>query len=166
MDDLLERCQKYGRSAGRTGEGQRQAAVAAAKASHTLGWSSVALSAVVGTALVSDMAAQYPVYIGLLSIGAAVLGALQQKSKLSERAEQYRKAAAQYGAIRRKADMLCLKIRGGDISRAEGLRKLDEIGSQLSKLAERAMALDDRIYDRSKAKFDREHVEYIQPIVS
>ena len=159
MNDLLRRARKYSKSAGRTGEGQRQAAVANERASGLLGWLSVALSTAVGTSLFTDWVSQYPVVLGLTSLLAAVLGALHQRSKLAERAEQHRKCAAKYGAIRREADMLSLRVEGEDLSRPDALTRLDDIGQQLSELAEGAPALADRIYDRAKRKFDNEHEE-------
>lgn len=85
---------------------------------------------------------------------------MQRTSKLDERAEAHRMAGAEYGRLRRRADMLRLQLEGSDISRAEGVAALKQIGEDLSELAKQTRALPDRIYKPARALFDKEHPEY------
>lgn len=163
MTDLIERALKYARGAGRTGEAQRRAATSADRYSRWLSWSSTALSAVVGTAIFAEWVQVYPVAFGLAAVTAAALTAVQRGSKLSERAEGHRLASAEYGRIRREADMLRMRLEARDLEREAGLEQLDRIGKSLSVLSEKAPALPDRIYDAAKKKFDDSHSEYLGP---
>lgn len=160
MDDLIARSLKYAISAGRTGKGQYDAAERADALSRWLSWSSVALGAIVGTSLFAEWAARYPVPLGLAALTAAAATALQRTSKLDERAEEHRVAGAEYGRLRRRADMLRLRIAGGDVSREEGLVELDRLGEELSELAKRTRSLPESIYRSARAAFDRTHKEY------
>jgi hypothetical protein len=73
-----------------------------------LGVGAIVLSAVVGTAIFASLStspdARLQIAAGMLSIGAAVLTALQTFLNYPERAERHRKAALAYGALRRKLE--------------------------------------------------------------
>lgn len=160
MDDLIARAKKYARGAGQTQEAQRRAAEKVERLSRWISWVSVVLSAVVGTSIFVEWIKRYPIQFGLAAITAAVLGALQRTSKLEERAEDHRVVAAEYGSLRRRADMLRLRLEGGDVTREMGLAELDQIGEDLSILAKKARPLPDRIYKPAKKSFEETHREY------
>ena len=61
--------------------------------------------------------------VGMTSVTAAVLAALQTFLRYAERAEQHRAAGARYGAVRRKLEA----IYAGDATRG---RPLSEVGSR------------------------------------
>lgn len=160
MEDLIARANKYARSAGRTGHGQYRAATGSDRLSRRLTWLSAALSAIVGTSIFADWVQTYPIPFGLAAILAAALSAVQRTSKLDERAEVHRIGGAEYGRLRRRADMLRLRLEGGDVTREMGLAELDQIGEDLSELAKRTRALSDNIYKRAADDFDADHPEY------
>jgi hypothetical protein len=74
-------------------------------------------------------------------------------------------AGAEYGRLRRQADMLRLRIEGGDITREAALLQLDLFGEKLSDLAKEARVLPDGIYKRAAHQFDKTHSEY-QPSIN
>ncbi|MBI5291070.1 MAG: SLATT domain-containing protein [Chloroflexi bacterium] len=160
MDDLIARANKYATSAGRTGEGQYRAAEKDERSARWLGWVSTALSAVVGASIFAQWVQAYPLPFGLAAIVAAALTAVQRTSKLDERAEAHRVAGAEYGRLRRRADMLRLRLEGGDVKRAMGLVELEQIGEDLSELAKKTRALPDSIYEPAAKKFNEKHPEY------
>ncbi len=160
MDDLIARANKYAKSAGRTGEGQYRAARENETCALLLSATNTILSAVVGTSIFAQWVQTYPLPFGVAAIVAAALSAVQRTSKLDERAEAHRMAGAEYGRLRRRADMLRLQLEGGDVNRAEGVATLKQIGEDLSELAKRTRALPDRIYKPARDSFDKEHPEY------
>lgn len=160
MNDLIERATKYARGAGRTGLGHYDAAHRTASRAKWLIGTNVVLSATVGTAVFSQLVNDWPIVTGVVALTAAALGALQANSELADRSARHRVAGARYGALRRRADMLSLKLKGGDIQRDQALAELDVLGTELSKLAEESLSLPDGIYYSAKAKFDRDHLEY------
>ena len=160
MYDLIMKAKKCARGAGQIQEGQRRASEKVEFASRWIGWLSVVLSAVVGTSIFAEWIKVYQIPFGLAAIIAAALGALQRASKLDERAEDHRVVAAEYGGLRRRADMLRLRLEAGDVARDKGLSELNQIGEDLSILAKRARPLPDRIYELAKESFKKTHQEY------
>ena len=160
MDDLIARANKYAISAGRTGEGQYRAAERNERRGQWLSWTSTVLGAVVGTSIFAEWVETYPIQVGVAAIVAAALSAVQRASKLDERADTHRVAGAEYGRLRRRADMLRLRLEGGDVTREMGLAELEKIGEDLSELARKMRALPDSIYKPAAATFDKTHPEY------
>lgn len=160
MHDLIARANKYAKSAGRTGAGQYRAAQSNERLSQWLIWVSTALTAVVGTSIFKGWAATWTIAFGVTAIIAAALGAMQRMSKLDERAVKHKVAGAEYGRLRRRADLLRLRLEGGDVDRMTGLAELEKLGEDLSALAMQMRALPDRIYDPAAAEFDSTHPEY------
>ena len=160
MDDLIARANKYATSAGRTGEGQYRAAENSERLARWLGWTSTVLGAVVGTSIFAKWVETYPVPVGIAALVAAALSAVQHTSKLDERAEAHRVAGSEYGRLRRRADMLRLRLEGGDVNREMGLAELEKLGEDLSELAKTTRAVPDRIYQPAARTFDKEHPAY------
>jgi 8-oxo-dGTP pyrophosphatase MutT (NUDIX family) len=161
MDDLVERTRKYARSAGRTGLGHYKAAAQSQRWDQWLGGASVVLSAVVGTSIFADWATQHPLPFGLAALLAAGFSAVQGTSKFAEQAAAHRIAGAEYGRLRRHADMLRLRFEAGDLARQEGLAELDRMGEALSDLAKKSRALPDQKYYAAVKNFDQDHPEYL-----
>ena len=113
-----------------------------------------------GTSIFAKWAETDPIIFGLAGVLAASLSAIQRTSKLDERAEAHRIAGSDYGRVRRRADMLRLRLEGQDVTREEGLPQLDQIGEDLSDLARESRALPDKIYNPAKKEFDKSHPEY------
>jgi hypothetical protein len=162
MNDLTERANKYARGAGRTQEGHYIRAKRDERVSNWIGWSSAGLSAAVGTSIFAQWVHSDPIPFGLAAILAATLTAVQRTSKLAERAEAHRVAGTEYGRLRRRADMLQLRLKGGDISREAAMSELDTFGERLSDLAKKSRVLPDATYKRAKRLFDKDHEEYKQ----
>lgn len=160
MDDLIARANKYAKGAGQTQEGQRSAAEKHERFSRWLSWVSTALSAVVGTSIFTDWVQTSPISFGLAAIVAAVLSAVQRTSRLDDRAEAHRVAGAEYGGLRRRADMLRLRLEGGDVTREKGLVELEQIGKDLSELAKKTRTLPESIYKPATEAFKKSHPEY------
>ncbi len=77
---------------------------------YILGIPVVVLTTFVGTSVFAslqiDLAAETKIFVGLVSVLAAVLAGLQTFLGLAEIAEKHHSAAAQYGAIRRELELL------------------------------------------------------------
>ncbi len=161
MEDLIARAKKYAKGAGLIQEGQRMAAERNERLARWLGWVSTALSAIVGTSIFASWAKGDCSYVfGFLAIVAATLSAMQRTSKLDARANDHRVAGAEYGGFRRRADMLRLRLEGGDVTRANGLAELEQIGKELSGLAKKTRTLPRSIYELAETSFKKSHPEY------
>lgn len=160
MEDLIERVTKYAKSAGRTGIGHYDAAHKNEFNSKWLLWINVSLTAIVGTSVFSNLVEVLPILTGAVAFIAAAIAAIQASSKFGESASRHRTAGARYGGLRRRADLLKLKIAGIDIDRETALAELESLGQELSMLAEDCPSLPDSIYYPAKAKFDKDHKEY------
>lgn len=161
MEDLIERAKKYAKGSGRIGLGHYDAAHRSESRSKQLVWLNVSLSAIVGTSIFSKLVQDWPIITGVIALTAAAVAAIQASSKLANNCERHRVAGARYGRLRRRADMLKLKIEGNDIKREAALTELEMLGEELLKLAEESLSLPDSIYYPAKEKFDRDHPEYI-----
>jgi mutator protein MutT len=117
---------------------------------------------VVATSIFTQWAEKYPVPFGLAAVLAAGLSAVQGTSKLAERVEAHRIAGAEYGRLRRQADMLRLRLEADDITREGGFAELNRIGEELSDLAKKSRALSDSIYYSAVKRFDTDHQEYFE----
>jgi 8-oxo-dGTP pyrophosphatase MutT (NUDIX family) len=116
---------------------------------------------VAGASIFADLLTErYRWVAGLVALVAAALAAVQQTSKLDQRAEAHRKAGAKYGDLRRRADMLRLRLEGGDLNRVEGLVELDELGKLFSALGQEVLTIPERTYERAKERFRKTHDEY------
>jgi ADP-ribose pyrophosphatase YjhB (NUDIX family) len=161
MNDLVERARKCAVSAGRTGRAQYRAAEQDERLARWLGWTSTALSALVGTSIFADWVRLHPVPFGIAAAAAAALSALARSAKLDERANAHRDAGAEYGRLRRRADSLRLQIEGADIGdRSKAILELDQIGESLSELAKTTRSLPDGVYLPASRAFDADHREY------
>jgi hypothetical protein len=157
MDDLTKRAKKYSRGAGRTQTGHYDAAHKKARYHRVLGSTSVVLSTLVGGSIFVRYGDAWPMITGVLAILSAVVGSINTTTKFGEEAEKHRVAGANYGDIRRTADMLVLKMAAGDIQREEALSELETIGTRMSTLAKESISLPDSIYFPARKKFDTEH---------
>src|SRR5438128_6261292 len=126
MEDLMSRTRKYAISAGEIQLGHYKAARQSEVLSQWLSWAATVLSAVVGTSIFTQWVSKYPVPFGLAAITASALAAIQRSSKLNERSEAHRVAGANYGQLRRRTDMLRLRLEAGDLNRSQALAELDE----------------------------------------
>lgn len=160
MDDLIERTDKLTRGAGAIQTGQYDAAHSCQRTGRCLNVSSVVLGAVVGASIFSDLVTDYALATGLIAVLAAALTAVQATSSYGDRAGKHRIAGAEYGDVRRRTDLLKIKMVAGDIDREEALAEVEALGAHMTKLAKSSDSLPDRIYFNAKAKFRRDHPGY------
>ena len=89
-----------------------------ANRNYCLGIPTVILSAIVATSVFAALGKTVELHIqitvGLVSVLAAVLAALQTFLKLDELASKHRSIAAEYGSVKRRLDQEVAKLRTGD----------------------------------------------------
>lgn len=115
-----------------------------------LGWLVTALTAFVGTAVFASLTAQavsveLRVFVGVVSVAAAVSAALHTFMKYAERAEKNRSAGARYGAVRRRLEA----IFSGDPDARDG-HYLTSIRDELDRLAQDSPNVPPRIFYRTQ----------------
>lgn len=79
----------------------------------------------------------------ILSVLAVILSSLQTFLKFSEKAEQHRATGAEYGALRRRLELL-------HISSPKDKAALEKIGSDLSTLSGRAPSISVSIFKKTR----------------
>lgn len=114
------------------------------------GWLVTALTAFVGTAVFASLNAQavsaaLRIFVGLVSVAAAVSAALQTFLRYAERAEKHRAAGARYGAVRRRLEA----IFAGDADARDG-HYLSAIRDELDRLAEDSPNVPPRVFYRTQ----------------
>lgn len=115
-----------------------------------VGWLVTALTAFVGTAVFASLnsaavSAQLRIFVGLVSVTAAVSAALQTFLRYAERAEKHRAAGARYGAVRRRLEA----IYAGDPDARDG-HYLTAIRDELDRLAADSPNVPPRIFYRTQ----------------
>jgi len=125
-----------------------EAAKALASYNYWLGLPAVLLATLVGTsvfaALGRSVDPRLQIFVGLVSVAAAMLSGVQTFLHFSERAEKHRSVGARYGALRREIEEI-LTV-GGEVPR-EILAALRE---KIDKLAEEAPNVSSRIWTRTQ----------------
>ncbi|WP_345816420.1 SLATT domain-containing protein [Paraburkholderia sp. PREW-6R] len=115
-----------------------------------LGWLVTALSTFVGTAVFASLSAAavspaLRIFVGLVSVTAAVSSALQTFLKYAQRAEKHRSAGARYGAVRRRLEA----VFAGDPDARDG-HYLSAIREELDRLAEDSPNVPPRVFYRTQ----------------
>lgn len=91
---------------------------------------------------------------GLLSLGAAVLAALQTFFNYSEVAAQHKAAAAAYEAVQHRLDIFLLTHHetSDQSHRESALKELSEIGESLHNISGHSPTMPDKVYDSAHPK--------------
>jgi len=115
-----------------------------------IGWLATVLTAFVGTAVFASLSLppvsiEMRIFIGLVSVAAAVSAALHMFLRYAERAEKHRAAGARYGAVRRRLEAVI----AGDPDAREG-HYLSTIRTELDRLAEDSPNVPPRIFYRTQ----------------
>lgn len=115
-----------------------------------IGWLVTVLTAFVGTAVFASLNATavspaLRIFVGVVSVAAAVSAALQTFFRYAERAEKHRAAGARYGAVRRKLEA----IYAGDADARDG-HYLSAIRDELDRLAEDSPNVPPRVFYRTQ----------------
>jgi hypothetical protein len=115
-----------------------------------LGVPVISIAAVVGTSVFASLTVQavappIRIALGLLSVLAAVLAAMQTFFRFAQRAEKHRAAGARYGATRRKLEA----IYAGDSRSREG-NYLSTIREELDRLADISPHVPPGVFNRTR----------------
>jgi hypothetical protein len=115
-----------------------------------IGWLVTALTGFVGTAVFASLSAEpvsveLRVFVGVVSVTAAVSAALQTFLRYAQRAEKHRAAGARYGAVRRRLEAVFV----GDADARDG-HYLASIRIELDRLAEDSPNVPPRIFYRTQ----------------
>lgn len=127
-----------------------RAAIRLEREGRLLGVPAAVLSTIVGTtvfaALQKSIEIRIQIAIGLISVLAAVLTALQTFLAPGEKAARHRSAAARYGAIRRRIELL---LASGVSSSDSGIERIREI---LDSVAESAPEIPQSVWSQEEIR--------------
>nr|CAP47564.1 putative integron gene cassette protein [uncultured bacterium] len=153
VDPRVQLLQRWLTNARRSQIANYEAANMYSRRNYGLGIPAVLFSAVVGTsvfaALGSSVSPEIQITVGIVSVIAAVLGALQTFLRWGELSSQCRSTAAEYGAIKREiGQIISFDESGGDIEE----QSLSSIREKMDTLARDAPELPDHIWKRARVK--------------
>ena len=134
-----------------------------AKGQYALGIPSLVVSTVVGTSVFSALSSnEVPaLWVGILSIAAAVLAALQTFMDFGGRSDKHRSAGVKYKAAVRLLEQNKVRLsQGGELSTDE----IDSMRTLLDTLEDAAPVVMPKIYDRVEKKY--QDLKYVQEAVS
>jgi hypothetical protein len=122
-----------------------------------LGVPVVVCSTFVGTSLFATLqhqgSVQFKIWVGMISVAAAVLASLQTFLRFAERAEKHRVAAARWEALRREiAEMISLHPAYPE-SRGDPKNYLDSLRERMDRLSDESPAMGERTWMRSQRRF-------------
>lgn len=123
--------------------GHYRAAMRFSKLNFLFGFPSVVLATVVGTSVFATLQAKpevwWQVTVGMMSIAAAILSALQSFLGYNDKAEKHRTAGAKYNAIGRELEFwLSLP--------QEDLQKLESIRQRIDALAQESLHIPESVH--------------------
>jgi hypothetical protein len=130
-----------------------------AKGQYALGIPALIASTVVGTSLFASLSSREvpPLWVGLLSIAAAVLAAIQTFMDFGGRSDKHRAAAVKYKASIRGLEYLSVQIANGAALTDE---QITAVQAQLDTLEEAAPVVMPNIYDRVEGRY--QNLKYVQ----
>ncbi len=130
--------------------GHYRAALRFSRLNYWFGFPSVVLATIVGTSVFATLQAKpefwWQVLVGVMSIAAAILSALQSFLGYSDKAEKHRAAGAKYNAIGRELE-LWLSLP------QEDLQRLDAIRQRIDSLAQESPHIPESVH-REMSKSD------------
>lgn len=121
-----------------------------ARMQKAVGISVVVLTTVVGTTIIAqwgEASRAGQITVGLLSMAATVLAALQTFLNFEGRSEQHRGAALKYGMLRRRIEVVLVDA---DIEEAELAGFMETFRADWDLVDQEAPILPQRFYDRAK----------------
>jgi hypothetical protein len=125
-----------------------RAALRYSRLNSLFGLPSVVLATVVGTSVFATLQAKpdlwWQVLVGIMSIAAAVLSALQSFNSYSDKAEKHRAAGAKYNAVGRELELWLSDVE-------ENVRTLDAIRQKIDSLAQESPHIPEAVH-REMAK--------------
>jgi len=133
-----------------------------AKGQYALGIPSLIVSTIVGTSVFSALSSNATPHwsVGVLSMTAAVLAALQTFLDFGGRSDKHRTAGVKYKTAIRQLEQLCVRrAQGETLSQDE----LNDLRAALDVLEDAAPVIMPSIYDRVEAKY--RDVKYVQEAI-
>jgi hypothetical protein len=133
-----------------------------ARGQYALGIPALMVSTIVGTSLFSALASkEVPgLWVGLLSIAAAVLTAVQTFMDFGGRSDKHRIAAVKYKASIRAIEYLLMRLSKSDTVTDE---ELLDLRTQLDNLEESAPVVMPKIYDAVEKRY--QDVKYVRDAI-
>ncbi|MBY8859285.1 DUF4231 domain-containing protein [Nocardia sp. CA2R105] len=151
---LISQLERLRIRAHRAGRAQYMAAHRSSAMHYWLGIPAIVLSTAVGTAVFGTFAGSpnsiLTVLTGIVSVGSAVLAALQTFFGYSERSEKHRIMGAKYLALKRKMDLLLIEFAAPQSVEKENLHVLSQFVAEFNDLEESAPNVSDKLYDRAR----------------
>ena len=122
-----------------------------------LGVPVVMFSSFVGTSVFAMLQHQasvgFKLWVGMISVAAAVLASLQTFLRFAERAEKHRVAATRWGGLRHEiAEMISLHPTYPE-SRGDPKKYLDDLRERMDRLSEDSPAMGERTWIRAQKRF-------------
>lgn len=128
-----------------------EAAKYLSQSNYTLGLPAVILSSIVGTSIFASLGKtvepSMQITVGIISVLAATLSAVQTFLGFAERAAKHREVASRYGAARRRIEEL-LAISGGKVTSEE----IGAVRREIDSIAEEAPNVSDSVWIRTAKK--------------
>lgn len=159
MKDLIDKTKAIARMAGQTEYAQARLAKRFSRLNFLIAWIIIGMTASVGISHFAPYGYTDPAIAAFVALGAAALGIILRVSGITARTTGHRVAETQYSRVRRDADMLILKMRGGDLSRAETLSTVENLNTTLCDLIARTTPVSNRMLRRAGKKFDKANPE-------
>jgi hypothetical protein len=147
-------CKQYRVRAHRMARAQFLASKRTQRMHNWIGIPVVVLSAIVGTSIFATISSSptlgWVITVGLISVLATTLAALQTFFGFGTRAQQHKVAGAKYSSIMRALDLLELRLRVGGISPEDALAQLIDISGRLDETDQESPDVPDRTYNRAR----------------
>ena len=155
MKDLIDKTRAIARMAGQMEFAQARLAKRFSRLNFLLAWIVIGMTASVGASHFAPYGYSDPAVAAFVALGAAVLGIMVRVSGITARTTGHRVAETRFSSVRRESDMLLLKMRGGDLSRAEALAAVENLNTTLCDLISRTAPVSNRVLRRAGKKFDK-----------
>jgi hypothetical protein len=128
-----------------------EAAKSLSQSNYTLGLPAVILSTLVGTSIFASLGEtvtpSIQISVGIISVVAATLSAVQTFLGFSERAAKHRASASRYGSARRRIEeMLAISRESMTTEEISNLRR------EIDSISEEAPDVSDKIWERTRKK--------------
>jgi hypothetical protein len=120
------------------------------RAHWAIGIPATVLSAAVGSAVISQVAEQYQLVVGVMGLLAALLVGLQTFLRLDDRVREHEASSRQFGQIRRHLSQL--GTIAGQPRESVG-RTLDEVRERYDGVSEGSPNVSDRVWTSEKEKY-------------
>jgi len=128
----------------------------------------VALATFVGTAVFAslqetDVSVEMRIFVGSVSVLAAVLASLQTFLRFQERAEKHRVSAELWAAIRREIDQMLALHPEYLAERSDPKKYLDDLRRRMDEVSAQSLEIGDRDWALAQRKLSAGDAEQVRP---